>query len=308
MNPIEAAVLRTVLYADIFSFPMTVEEIHHFLIHDEPVTLDVVRDTLDQSPSLKQLLYIERGYVIYGQQTTLIELRTAREQASARLWPSACYYGVWLSRLPFIRMVALTGALAMRNAAHGDDDLDYLVITAPGRVWLARAFAILLVRIARLRGITVCPNYVLSEENLEQERHDIFLAHEVTQMVPLYGMGVYERLRSVNAWTFDSLPNARAPFYPEKEYIPRSGWRMLKEASEWLLGGWLGDRLEAWEYRRKLRRFTPDMHIPDSSARLDETQVKGHFNDHGHPALRRYQERLRQCGLLEEASISKAGD
>lgn len=308
MNPIEAAVLRTVLYADIFSFPMTVEEIHHFLIHDEPVTLDVVRDTLDHSPSLKKLLRIERGYVIYDQQTALVELRTAREEASARLWPSACYYGLWLSRLPFVRMVALTGALAMRNAAHGDDDLDYLVITAQGRVWLARALAILLVRVARLRGMTVCPNYVLSEANLEQERHDIFLAHEVAQMIPLYGTSLYERLRTLNAWTFESLPNARAPFYPEKEYVPRSGWRILKKTGEWLLGGWFGDRLEQWEYRRKLRRFTPDMHIPDSSARLDETQVKGHFNDHGHPALRHYQERLRQCGLLEEASIGKAGD
>ena len=39
MQPLEAAILRTVLYADVFNFPMKLEEIHHFLISDDPVSL-----------------------------------------------------------------------------------------------------------------------------------------------------------------------------------------------------------------------------------------------------------------------------
>jgi hypothetical protein len=74
-----------------------------------------------------------------------------------------------------------------------------------------------------------------------------------------------------------------------------------------LLGGRLGDRLENWEYRRKLRRFQSELQTPYSSAKLDDRHVKGHFNDHGHPVLRKYQERLYQYGL-DEMAHSMPGD
>ncbi|MCB9453400.1 MAG: hypothetical protein H6672_18365 [Anaerolineaceae bacterium] len=297
MKRIEAAILRTVLYGDVFHFPMTVPEIHHFLIDDESASLEAVQDTLMHSEVLPTWLHMERGYVMYGQQPDLIELRLTREAASTKLWPLAQAYGRWLARLPFISMIALTGALAMRNAAAGDDDLDYLVITSPGRVWLARAFTIIMVRLARLRGVMLCPNYLLDESNLMQHDRNSFMAHEIVQMLPLYGEPLYRQMRTENDWTRAYLPNANEPFYPAELYHMGWGWRMVKRLGEFLLSGAIGDRLEHWEYQRKLRRFAPDMQIPHSSARLDETQVKGHFSDHGHPALQRYYEHLRACGL-----------
>lgn len=68
MKQIEAAILRTVLYANIFSFPLTVEEIHHFLIDEQPASLETVRDTLQESTALQRWLRYERGYVLYGAQ------------------------------------------------------------------------------------------------------------------------------------------------------------------------------------------------------------------------------------------------
>ncbi|MFN8450301.1 MAG: hypothetical protein U0521_17370 [Anaerolineae bacterium] len=47
----------------------------------------------------------------------------------ARLWRAA--------RLPPVRMVALTGALVVRNASDNDDDLDYVLVTRRG-AWIAR--------------------------------------------------------------------------------------------------------------------------------------------------------------------------
>ena len=142
MQPLEAAILRTVLYADVFNFPMTLEEIHHFLISDVLTSLDDITQTLNHSVWLKQKLQVIDDYVIYGGHIELVQLRQKREAASQFLWPQALYWGRWLAALPFVRMVALTGALAVRNAADGDDDLDYMLVTTPHRVWLARAFAI----------------------------------------------------------------------------------------------------------------------------------------------------------------------
>lgn len=297
MEGIEAAILRTVLYADIFNFPMTVEEIHHFLIHDEPVSLAQIHQVLASSALLREILEQHEPYIFYAGRGEIVRVRQAREAASQKLWPQAVRCGQWLARLPFVRMVALTGALAMHNAADDDDDLDYLVITAPGRVWLARGFAVLLVRLARARGVTICPNYVLAETALSQEQRNIFMAHEVAQMVPMFGHDLYQRLRSENAWVSQYLPNARGAFYDEAEWSPHRGWAWLKRAGEFVLSGRLGRRLERWEHQRKLRRFAAEMQKPHSAAQLDETQVKGHFDDHGHPVLRQYYERLRQHGI-----------
>jgi hypothetical protein len=307
MEAIEAAILRTVLYADVFHFPLTAAEIHHFLIWGEPAEEDAVENWLANSPLLRQKLAYEGEYVALRGREDLIPLRAARDTASRELWPLALRYGRWLSCLPFVRMVALTGALAMRNPTDAHDDLDYLLVTAPRRVWLARAFSIILVRLARLQGVEICPNYVLAESNLTQERQDIFIAHEVSQMVPLYGHSHYWRLRNCNPWVSEHLSNANGIFHAEEERPFGRGWLLLKSLLETVLGGAIGNRLENWEYRRKLRRFARQMQTPYSSARLDPNQVKGHFNDHGHFVLQQYAERLREHGL-EQQPAAVPGD
>ena len=306
MQPLEAAILRTVLYADVFDFPMKLEEIHHFLISDEPISLSEINQTLHQSRWLKRKLQLIDEYVIYEGRSEIARIRKKREAASQDLWPQALYWGRWLAALPFVRMVALTGALAVRNAADGDDDLDFMLITSPHRVWLARAFAIAVVRIGHLRGVKICPNYVLAETSLIQTRQDVFLAHEVAQMIPLYGNDYYRRFREANDWVYQQLPNALDPFFDVEQKTSKAA-KTIKKILEVVCGGALGNWLEQWEYRRKLRRFAADMQTPHSSAQVDDTQVKGHFNDHGHPALQKYDQRLRECGLTEE-TLASTGD
>lgn len=300
LKRIEAAVLKTVLYADVFDFPMTAAEIHHFLIHNEPTTAEQIRELLATSPLLQQTLESADGYIVCAGRSSLIPIRIAREQSSHKLWAQALTCGTWLSRLPFVRMVALTGALAMRNAADDDDDLDFILVTSARRVWLARAFSIVLVRLGRLRGVEICPNYVLAEDALRQEREDMYMAHEVAQMVPIYGQPLYRRMRRLNEWVTRYMPNASGAFYPEDERAIGPAWAVFKQALESLLGGRIGDTLEGWEYRRKVRRFAGDMQKPHSAAQLDEGHVKGHFDDYGHPVLKKYQDRLRKYGLLDQ--------
>jgi hypothetical protein len=307
MMPLEIAILRTVLYADVFNFPMTAAEIQHFLISDRPTTCAQIERALQDSSLLRQHLIQSRGYVALAGRSELIDERIQREQASDYLWPLAMRYGTWLGCLPFVRMVALTGALAMRNAAARTDDLDYLIVTAPHRVWLARAFAILVVRLVKLRGVVICPNYVLAEDALEQDQKDLFIAHEIAQMIPVYGEAVYRRFRAANRWSDEDLPNAADAFYSGPDELPGKIVLALKQFLERILAGSAGDALESWEYRRKLARFEAQAHTPHSAAQLDESRVKGHFNDYGHPVLRQYRQRLRDYGL-EETTVAAPGD
>lgn len=309
LRHVEEAILKTILYADIFNFPLTFDELHHFLIAETSVSRFELEYTLAASAFLRDHIECQPPYLVRAGRADLIEIRLQRENASDRLWPQALRYGRWLSRLPFVRMVALTGAVAMRNAAHERDDIDYVLVTHVGRVWLARAFAIILVRVARWRGIALCPNYVMAESALEQEQRDLYIAHEVAQMVPLYGFGLYETLRIHNRWVFDFMPHAHGSYHQAKECALGTPWTQIKKGLEWLLGGRLGAAIERWEYERKRRKFAREMaarqQASPHAAHIDEEQVKGHFDDHGHPILRAYFERLRQCQLDE---LSIAGD
>ena len=169
-----------------------------------------------------------------------------------------------------------------------------LIVTAPDRVWLTRAFAVALVYAGRLCGDTLCPNYVISERALTLDKHTLFVAHEFIQMVPVYGLDVYQRMRAANPWIQAMLPNAMRSVPCEHNQQPGLIGRTIKRNLESLLAGRLGDKLEAWEMRRKLRKFQSKLGRPDGVAILDHDHVKGHFDDYGEPVMRLYAERVAQ--------------
>ncbi|MFN8531000.1 MAG: hypothetical protein U0670_20540 [Anaerolineae bacterium] len=309
MDALEQAILRTVLYADVFNFPMTAAEIAHFLIADTPIPLARIEQALASSNALRHALESTDGLYYCAGRGELVAMRRSRERISAQLWSPAFRYGRWLGSLPFVRMVALTGALAMQNAPSVDDDLDYVIVTREGRVWLTRLFAVILVRLVKLRGVVLCPNYVLAESALAQERRDLYIAHEIVQMIPINGYDVFQRMRAANPWVSSMLPNANGVFFGFEEGSARHTTPALKRVLERLLSGGVGDWLEVWEYRRKMRRFQSTLRIPNDAAKLDHQHVKGHFDDHGHPVLRQYAERLRLAQMDTQSDVMRiAGD
>ncbi len=297
----ERAVLRTLLYSDIFDYPLTVDEIAHYL-------MGIARSAADVETSLTspvwlngQIAKVEEYIVVRGRES-LVRLRRERAHSSAQLWRRAHILGHILSCLPFVRMVAVTGALAMDNSP-ADDDIDLMIVAAPGRVYLARAWVILLVYAGRLFGQTLCPNYVVSENALALEPRDIYVAHEFAQMVPLYGADVYARMRAANRWIEAMLPNAAAPYRAAPEHRPGLIGRAFKHLFEWLLAGHIGDAIETWERQRKIRKFSPLLQQSGGNAIINQDQVKGHFSDHGERILRLYHQRLKEFQLTESPPL-----
>ena len=143
----------------------------------------------------------------YAGREAIVETRKRRAQVAARLWTKAARYGQIIASLPFVRMVAITGSLAMNNTDEGKD-VDYMIVTAPNHLWICRAFALLIARIAKLEGIHLCPNYLITTNALELKERSLYVAHELAQMVPLSGMEIYDEMRRLNDWVDDYLPNA----------------------------------------------------------------------------------------------------
>ncbi len=305
-DQLEIAILRTVLYSDVFDYPLTLDEVAYYLM-DFRHRRDQVRAVLTNR--LPECVAIVEDHVTLRGRENLVAKRRDRIRMSRKIWRRARLYSRLLGMMPFIRMVAVTGALAMDNCDE-NDDVDVLIVTAPARVWLARAFAVLVVRACKALPNTLCPNYVISEDALSLGHRTIYTAHEFVQMVPVYGFEVYRKMSAANAWAREILPNADGPIHWEPEHKPGLLARTLKGILERWLTGTFGDRIEAWEMRRKIRKFEAKGIAAAGSAVFDSHQAKGHLTDHGVRVSCEYGCRLREYRISapEEASVSSPID
>jgi hypothetical protein len=207
------AILCTVAYADVFDYPLTLAEIHRYLV-GMATSLDSVSRVLKPNGWVGRRLGHRANYYTLPGSEHLVELRRWRAEVASRMWPEARRYAEAISRLPFVRLVAVTGALTMDNVDPGDD-FDFLIVTEAGRLWLTRAMVIgMIVKPASRQGDEVCPNYLLTEHALEFPEHNLYVAHELSQMIPLAGLNLYQRIRDRNLWTRRFLPNATGPPRP----------------------------------------------------------------------------------------------
>lgn len=284
----EQAIVSTVSYVDVFDYPLTAAEIHRYLIGFS-LTPAETHQLLDNGQLVPSRLSRRDGLFMLPGREHVVEVRRQRRLASQALWPKAIVYGRLIARMPFVRLVAVTGSLSVNNVAEGGD-IDYLIVTANDHLWVSRAFVLLVVHLAARQGQEICPNYFLSERAVSIHDRNLYTAREVAQMVPLYGRQVYNSLRRANGWTRRFLPNADGPPSTLRETgivpgpLAPSPARRLLEAS---LATPPGTRLDRWEMRRKIdkfRRLYQGWQESDFSPDL----CKGHFSRHQQRIIEAY--------------------
>ncbi|KAA3647805.1 MAG: hypothetical protein DWQ07_02140 [Chloroflexi bacterium] len=279
---LKKAILETLAYSDIFEYPLDTREIQRYL--------GCVATEAEIDRALRQMAGLARnnGHFALPDRTGHFSLREERSQAANVFWRKTHLWSWLIAHIPFVRMVAITGTLAVDNV-EDNGDVDYLIVTEPERLWLCRAMILGLDRISRWFGVTLCPNYLITTNALHFEDHSLFTARELTQMVPLSGMSVYGEIRKKNNWVNDWLPNAEGIPRPEIRLI-----RVIKSLQALLelpLRNSLGKKLEAWEMERKISKF----HSQNPNAietSFSANYCKGHFDGHGTSTQEAYASRL----------------
>jgi hypothetical protein len=278
------AIVETVAYADIFDYPLTAAEIHRYLI-GRRCSRDAVQVALDDDAAHAERLCQTAGFYTLAGREAIATTRQQRLRLSTRFWPRARRYGRMIASLPFVKMVAVTGELAMDNVRESSD-IDYFIVTEHRRLWLCRLFVLGIVHVAARFGDTVCPNYLLSERMLALSERDLYSAHEVVQMVPLSGFDTYARFRQLNQWVYDFLPNAvGAP--RQLRTMPQA--RPVRAIAESALRTRAGALLERWESGRKMRKFA-GMSVQHREASFSLDWCKGHVHDHSRLILAAFEE------------------
>ncbi|HNQ95051.1 MAG TPA: hypothetical protein PKK96_12230 [Anaerolineales bacterium] len=272
------AILEALAYSDIFDYPLRFDELHRYLpAHANADELSAVLD------SLRGQVEQQDGFYYLTGRDEIVNIRQQREARSRKLLPIALRYGRILGSLPFIRMVALTGSLAVLNVTK-HADFDYMLVAAKGRVWTARAFALLFNRFTRLFGHTLCPNLIVSESALEWPLHDLYSARELIQMIPIAGMDVYRDVMEVNSWVAEFVPqsslcDSRAKTATNPRGALRGVATTIKRFFEFPLRGKLGDHFESWEMTRKIARFSNQPGFGEETIFTAEV-CQGNFHHH----------------------------
>jgi len=273
----EAAVYATVAYSDVFDMPITLDHLHRFLV-GEAAEENAIDELVDSMVAIGRLA--RRGDVIYlpGRDEVLAIYyeRTAR---AATMWRDAEKWGRRIGRIPFVRMVAVTGGLAVDSVAD-HDDIDYFIVTRPGRLWLTRLMIIALGRLAARHDIELCPNYLVSDIAIEMTDQKIYVARELAQMVVIVGDDLCQEVRAKNRWMFDLLPNATVK--GDRSHLSSVKPSTVQRLSERLLLLGPFARLERWEMDRKIVKLTgvasrrSEVGAPDESS-FSPDVCKGHM-------------------------------
>jgi len=227
LNAVDEHILRTLLYYDIFHYPLKADEVRRFLgapLEHE----DYVHSRLKVLTAHR---YISQFGDFFGIQDSEHDaVRRAKGNAEAeRLTGLARKKARFIGSFPFVRGVMASGSLS-KGYMDEKSDLDFFIVTAPGRLWIARTLLVMYKRIFLFNSHKYfCVNYFVDEHHLEIEEKNLFTATELATALPLYGPEHYSNLLKANPWLTDFFPNFRPR---PTDDVARSKQRGIKKILE----------------------------------------------------------------------------
>jgi hypothetical protein len=211
---LEKAIVKTLCYADVFDYPLTRREIFKRLIYPGK---SVKQKQIDCC--LKRINIIRNidGYFYLAGRKDIINIRLERQYEAGKKIIIAKKIAKLLKRLPFIKLIGISGGLAVENT-DAKDDIDIIIITETDTVWIVRFISVLILNMFGVRRKPndvlvrnkICLNMFLDDNHLEikTSSRDLYTAHEIAQMVPLINRSLtYEKFITSNLWILEFLPN-----------------------------------------------------------------------------------------------------
>lgn len=292
-------ILRTVAYFDLFSYPVTPEQIYDYLPRNS-VSQDDVRRKADELVRDGALIASGRYYHLPGYAGTAALERNSGEHRAERMLAVARIVAHLLKRVPFLRAVFITGSLS-KSIADRESDIDFMVVTVPGRLWIVRSMLTFLRKVFLLGSRKYfCTNYYVTEAGFPIRRRNLYTAVETVTVKPVWNAASYERFLQQNEWTREFLPNMRAAADPallissRRSILQRAAERLLEflpmdAADRRLMEYHRSHWMSAYRHVEQARLDSMFIITPDVSASWPE--------DRQVPVLTRYHERLTAMGL-----------
>lgn len=218
-NSIEKAIIKTLCYSDVFDYPLRKSQLWQYLIEKKICEKDFFSE-LKLITREKKIGEKNDYYFLLGRQK-LTKLRKERKKESLKKNSKAKKIAKILSIIPTVKLIGVSGSLAMENSRK-EDDIDLFIITRAKSLWITRLLVNLILilmgekrnRNDRIGMNRICPNMFLTEDSIRTDRSDrnLFIAHEIVQLKVLVNRSkMHERFLASNSWILQFLPSSKIP-------------------------------------------------------------------------------------------------
>jgi hypothetical protein len=193
--------LKTILYFSIFDYPLHKDEIISYCNSSDDVESEL-KSLLEQ-----KIIYLKNGYYNIENSSLQIDRRLTGNLKAQQLLPKAYKMSKRIMSFPFVESVNISGALS-KNFIDDDGDIDFFIITAPNKLWIARTLLIAYKKIVLFNSKKYfCVNYFISTNHLEIDEQNKFTATELVTLIPVYGEKAYTNFVTKNKWVETIFPN-----------------------------------------------------------------------------------------------------
>lgn len=195
-------IIKPLAYFDIFHYPLTKAELQSYS-GLSPAALDRALAELVQQ---QQVFVLEEFYALENNLQLAHDRRKANALAAERMKVAGKAAAI-IARFPYVRAVAISGSLS-KNFADAKTDIDFFVITAANRLWLARTCLHLLKKLSFITGSQhlFCMNYFVDTAAMEIVEQNVFTATEIITLIPMYGPDILQQFMQANQWTQQHFP------------------------------------------------------------------------------------------------------
>lgn len=289
MDETQKAIIKTLSFFSLFSYPLTKEEIFSYLW----------KAKIDRNELYKKLEEMRNDGVLaekYGYyflpDRDIAENRRQYFLESELKLKIARKAVKKISMVPFIKAIFVCNSVAF-GTAEKNSDIDFFIVTAKKRLWLVRFLTNIILLIFGLRvgknktGNRICLSFYLNEENLDLKNirvvpEDVYLSFWLATLLPLYDpQRIGDKIIKENRWLSELLPNfpESLSFYIKE--VKNGGMKsFLKKILEKTWGKAYGDLMEkqAAEAQKTKLKFSLKEQIAPNVV-LDDTMLKFHEND-----------------------------
>ena len=210
---IAEAILSTLAFFSLYNLPLSNKRIFELLLG--------VKSTQTEVERMLAFLATEKIIVNAGNLFALKPWDASRYHVNqlelTAKWAKVDRYFSWLSALPFIRQVSVINSLAL-GTADADSDIDFFVVTKPGRLYFVRSVVIVLFRL--LGGYKTrekikdrfCFGFFVDADNLKFQSlmlqpQDPYFIFWLGSLRPVLGGKYYWQLVQDNQWLKQQFPN-----------------------------------------------------------------------------------------------------
>ncbi|NTU66927.1 MAG: hypothetical protein HGB08_03320 [Candidatus Moranbacteria bacterium] len=264
LQNLSKSILETVAYYDVLSYPMTSFEIWKYLLTrnssvdangGEIRLSDVVKEL--EGSDLKKYIGQYHGFYFLKGRNELADERIKRNKISEEKFMIIRRVTNALRFVPFVRMVAVTGRVAMKNAKR-KSDLDLLIVIEEGKIFTGRLLVTGLVHLIGKRRYgnkikdRICLNHFITTGSREIMLKDLFSSSEYSFMLPMFGQEEYDRFRKDNSWIRDYHCNYQPSGIANLKIIDDSWLSSFprKIGEKILSAGTIEEKLGDWQKRR----------------------------------------------------------